>query len=167
MRKKLMVLVMSLLTTMNTLASTVVIADDVSVSASVTKYMTATFQYSAVAFGSLTSGTSDNTPTPDSTVGTYNVTIDTNFDYQLQANATDFTGAVSSFGASNMNLGMNATAGNLVVGDSVALSSSPQTIETSVPYTQTADYHGYWVDVPASQYAEAYSSTVTVTYSNL
>lgn len=148
------------------LSSPIVLADAVTVSTDVGKYITATFQYSAVSYGSLTAGTTDNIA-PDQASGVYNVTVDTNYDYKVSASGTDFSGAVSSIAIGNLSIGVNETAGSLAVGDSTILTTGAQDIETNLPYTNTIDYHGYWLDIPSGQYAESYSSTVTVTYANL
>jgi len=139
-------------------------ADDVTVSATVNSYITATFNYNSVSFGSLNAGTSDN-PAPNQANGVYNVTIDTNKNFTLTASGTDFDdGAGHTFSISNLKLDSDTSAGSLAVGNAVALSTSSQTIDTNILYTTTTHYHGYWLTIPSGQYASTYSSTVTLTY---
>jgi len=149
------------------LALSQVKADTVEVNATVQKSISVVFQYSAVDFGSLTQGTSDN-PAPNQANGIYNVTVTTNYEYKVEASGTDFSdGAGHTFAISNLKMDTNSTAGNLALGDAVALSTSTQTIDTSIPYTETTNYHGFWLTIPSNQYAATYTSTVTITYSNL
>lgn len=164
MRKPIAIL-LSIVTLLGGLS--LAMADDITVTTGVDKYLVVTFQYSSVDFGSLTKGTDDNVPTPSHATGAYNVTVDTNYDYKFTVNGTDFTGATSSFGIENLTIGMNATKENLDVSDSVAVSTSPVVVEQDIPYTQTLDYHGFWLDIPSDQYAESYSTTVTFTYLNM
>jgi hypothetical protein len=49
----------------------------------------------------------------------------------------------------------------------VALDNDPAEIATGFVSADTVNYHGFWLSVPASQFGEAYSSTVTVTYANV
>lgn len=130
-------------------------------------YISITFNYSSVIFGSMTQGSANN-PAQNQASGVYNVTIDTNINYEVLANATDFSDGTYTIAIANMNMGLNETsAGNLVVGDSVQLSTSPVTIETSLSLTDTVNYHGFWLDVPNNQYASSYQSNMTVTYQSV
>lgn len=131
-----------------------------------TLYISVTFNYSSVSFGSMGQGSSNN-PAQDQTSGVYNVTIDTNSNYEVLANATDLTDGVHSFAIGNMTMGLNTTAGNLDVSDSVSLSTSPVTIETNLPSSDTVNYHGFWVTIPNYQYASTYQSNMTITYQNM
>ena len=142
-----------------------VIADTVTVQTTVQKYISVTFNYSSVNFGTLTAGTSDQ-PAPDQTSGVYNVSIDTNYAYTVSASGTDFSdGGSHTFSISNLKLDTNDTASNLALGSAVTLSSSSQTID-SYADTVTSNFHGYWLTIPSGQYATTYSSTVTITYAN-
>lgn len=144
------------------------LADTIPMTTTVSAYITATFQYSSVSFGTLMQGTSNNVPTPSHTTGAYNVTIDTNKEWKVTAYGSDFSdGMGHSFGISNLKMDTNANAGSLSVGSAVALSSSPQTIDTNMPYTDTINYHGFWLSIPAGQYASTYSTNVVITYSNV
>jgi hypothetical protein len=161
MEKKLLIpLVLSLLALFS-LAR----AADVTVSASVQKYISVTFSYNAVNYGTLTAGSSNN-PAPNQANGVYNVSVDTNYAYDVQTYGTDFSdGAGHTFSISNLKLDTNSTASNLDVASAVALSSTAQTID-SYAYTVTQNYHGYWLSIPAGQYAASYSGTVTINYVN-
>ncbi len=131
-----------------------------------TSYISVTFSYNTVNFGVLNPNTTDN-PAPDQTEGIYNVSVDTNANYKLEANGTDFSSGTSSFSISNLKMDTNSTAGNLALSDSVSLTSIPQVIDTNIPPTETINYHGFWLSIPAKQYAGTYSSTVTITYSTV
>ena len=145
----------------------IALADDVSVTVGVTGFLTATFQYTAVAYGTLTQGTSDNVPTPSHLTGVYNVTISTNDKWKVSASGVDFDdGGGYDFGIGNLTMDTNAVAGSLSVGSGTALSTSPQDIDTTMPETDTVNFHGFWLDIPANQYASSYNTNVTVTYAS-
>jgi len=161
--KRIDFLAIPLIATM--LLAPTVLADDVTVSATVSGYITATFNYAAVSYGSLSAGTSNNAA-PNQLNGVYNVTVDANNNYKVQAYGLNFTdGGGHEFYINNLKMDSNATAGNLAVGSAVALTEVAQTIETNILPAVTTHYHGYWLSIPAGQYGAAYSSTVTETYS--
>jgi len=162
--KKIIPVVLSLMVSL--LSIVPVIADDITVSATVSKYITATFEYSAVSFGSLGAG-SNNNPAPNQATGIYNVTVDTNYAYRVSASGTDFSdGGSHTFNINNLKVDTNPTAGDLALSDAVTLSGSSQPIDTNIAPTETINYHGYWLSIPASQYPTTYSTTVTVTFAN-
>ncbi len=139
----------------------------VNVTATVSGYITVTFNYTEVSYGTLTAGTT-NQPAPNQADGIYNCTVDTNANYGVKAYGTDFSdGAGHSFSISNLKMDTNTTAANLNIGDAVALSTSYVTIDTNIPYTETASFHGFWLSIPSGQYAATYSSTLTITYFNV
>jgi hypothetical protein len=127
-------------------------------------YLSITYNYSSVSFGALSSPSTDN-PAPNQLDGVYNVTISTNADYKVSANGTVFSDGTHTFPVSNLKVDTNSTAGDLAVGSAVALSGA-QDID-SYSSSVTANYHGFWLSIPSSQYAGSYSSTVAVTYSNV
>jgi len=130
-------------------------------------YITTTFQYSSITFGSLEHNTNNNTPTPDNTVGTYNVTIDTNTNFKIEANGTDPTGNGQDFYVGNLTIDSDTSAGNLAVGNGISLTSSPQVVDTDIPSATTVHYNGAWFSIPYGTYATTYTSTVTLTYSSV
>ena len=139
------------------------IADDITASATVQKYISVTFNYNSVSFGTVTAGSSDNHPTPDYTTGVYNVTIDTNYAYNVNAYGTDFSdGAGHTFSISNLKMGVNTTTDFYSF---TALSTSSQTIYSGSE-TDMINYHAFLLSVPSGQYAGSYSSTVTIDYVN-
>lgn len=144
----------------------IAIADDISMTTTVSSSITATFQYASVGFGALSDGSSNNIA-PNQATGVYNVTIATNKEYQLDVNGTDWTGATQNFGIGNLTMDSDASAGSLAEGNSVVVGSTPTTIDTAITYTVTPHYHGFWLDIPSGQYAEVYSTNVTMTYSNV
>jgi hypothetical protein len=143
-----------------------VFATDISVSASVTKYISVTFSYTSVAFENLTAGTTNNEPTPSYSTGVYNVSIDTNYAYNVNALGTNFSdGAGHSFAISNLKFDTDSAVSGLSINNAKALSDESQEID-SYDATVTLNYHGYWLSIPAGQYAGSYSSTVTISYMN-
>jgi hypothetical protein len=122
-------------------------------------YISVTFSYSSVDFGTLQHNTTDN-PAPDQFSGIYNVSVDTNANYVVKAYGNDFSPYLS---ISNLRFDTNSSAGNLDASQAVALSTSPQTIDTYPP-TTIVNYHGYWLSIPYKQYASTYTTTVTVNY---
>lgn len=141
------------------------VADEVTVTASVQGYITATFQYTTVDFGTLIAGTGKN-PAPNQDLGWYNVTIDANADFKVEAYGSDFSDGVGhTFSISNLKFDTDPTTTGLSVTNAVALSTTAQVIDTNIPYTTTTHYHGYWLSIPSGQYAGTYSTTVTITYS--
>jgi parallel beta-helix repeat protein len=131
-------------------------------------YLSVTFNYSSVDFGTLNHNTANN-PAPNQLNGVYNATVDTGNNYKIEASGVNFTDVSHglSMGIGNLRMGMNETASQLDSADSTALSESPQIIETDIPSTTTVNFHGFWLSIPASQYATTYTSTVTITYSNV
>jgi len=148
------------------LSASSVIADNITVSASVNAGISAVFNFSTVSYGNLNRGTSDNAA-PDQADGVYNVTIGTNKEFKVSGLATQFSNGGHTFNQNNLKVGMNQTAGGLAVGDSVAVTGDSQDIETDRPATETDNFFGFWLTIPSNQYATAYSSTLTLTYANV
>jgi hypothetical protein len=143
-------------------------ASEVTVTTDVAPYIDATPLYDAVAFGSLEADSSNNIPTLTNVAGYFNFTIDTNKDYKVSASGTDFDGTpAGTITIDNMKFDTNTTKTNLAVGDASALDTSPAVIDDNIAYTNTVNFNGYWLDIPASQLAGSYSSTVTITYENV
>jgi len=129
-------------------------------------YLTAIFNYNVVIFGGLAANSHDN-PAPNQLAGTYNVTVDTNANYNVSASGTQFSdGAGHTFAVSNLKMDTNSTAANLANTTAVTLSGSLQSIDI-YGSSVTTNYHGYWLSIPALQYAAAYNSTVTVEYATV
>jgi hypothetical protein len=125
-------------------------------------YLSITFSYSSVDFGTLQHNT--NNPAPDQFSGIYNVSVDTNANYVVKAYGTDFSDGVGhSFAISNLKFDTNSSAENLDINQAITLSTSPQTIDTYPP-TTTVNYHGYWLSIPYKQYASTYTTTVVISY---
>lgn len=129
-------------------------------------YISITFNYSSVSFTNLTSPSVNNSA-PNQLDGIYNVSVDTNTNYKVEANGTNLIKGGDSIAISNLKLDTNSTMTDISVESSVALSTSPQTIDNNIPSTNTADYHGYWLTIPVKQSSGSYSTTVTITYSNV
>lgn len=143
-----------------------VFADDVTVTGDVSKAISVTFNYNSVAFGSLTQGTNDNQPSPASSTGVYNVTVDSNYAWQVSVNGTDFTdGGSNTFGIGNLTVDTNSTSEDL--NPTTAVTTSPAVVGSySTTGSGLVDYHAYALDIPTYQYATSYSTTLTWTYAN-
>jgi len=141
----------------------VVSSDQVTVSAEVLGYITVTFHYTAVDFGLVAVGTTD-TPALGNAEGEYYVTVDANANYKVEAYGNDFSGP-GTLSISNLKLDTDPNLVNLNVLNAKSLSTSPQVIDTNIPYTVTTHYHGYWLSIPSGTPAGSYSTTVTITYS--
>jgi hypothetical protein len=140
-------------------------AENLTISASVQKYISVTFSYSSVDFGTLTSGTSNN-PATGQEDGVYNVTIDTNYPYYVVAYGTDFSnGAGHSFSISNLRFDVETDPSLFNPVHSTPLSHNEYIIN-SFSEGWTHNYHAYWLSIPAGQYASSYSATVTINYVN-
>lgn len=163
MRKKLIAL--ALMSIFASFGVNIALADSISVTTTVSSFITATYQYSAVDFGTVSAGSTDNPANEND--GQANVTISTNKEFQLAVSGSDLTGSTSSFGIGNLTMDMNTTQGNLAVGSSIAVGTSPVVIGVEQDENVVIMYEGYWIDIPAGQYAEAYSTTLTETYSNV
>jgi hypothetical protein len=129
-------------------------------------YISITFNYSSVSFTNMSSP-SNNNSAPNQLNGIYNVTVDTNANYKIEANGTNLVKGGDSIAISNLRIDTNSTKTDIAVGSSVSLSTSTQTIDNNIPSTNTVDYHGYWLTIPEKQPAGTYSTTVKIIYSNV
>jgi parallel beta-helix repeat protein len=121
-------------------------------------YLSITFSYSSIDFGTLQHNTIN--PAPNQALGIYNVSVDTNSNYVVKAYGNDFTPYLS---ISNLKFDTNSSVENLDINQAISLSTSSQTIDTYPP-TVTINYHGYWLNIPYGQYATTYTTTVTINY---
>ena len=142
-------------------------ADDVGVNTTVNTYITAVFNYNTVAYGSLSAGTSNNVA-PNQASGVYNISMDTNANYKVQSSGTTFgDGAGHTFNVNNLKMDTATTAGGLALGSAIALSGTPQIIDTGYTPSDTMNFNGYWLTIPASQFAGVYNATITVAVSSV
>lgn len=146
----------------------VAFADDISVTTTVSTYLTATFNYNTVPFSSLSADTHDNAA-PDQLDGAYNVTIDTNKNFKVSALGTSVfsDGAGHSFVIGNLKMDENTAAGSIVNTSATVITTGSQVIGNDIAYTNTIDFHGFWLSIPAAQYAATYNATLTATYANM
>jgi hypothetical protein len=167
MRKEILAFAMALMTAFGMLGMTpTTTADAVTVTADVSCYKTMTFNYDTVAYSTQSAG-AVNVTAPDQADGVYNVTADTNCNYAVSGSGTDFADNGNSFDISNLRMDTATTGGGLALGDSKALTDTPQVIDTGLTPSDTLNVHGYWLSIPADQFGGSYSSTVTVTYANV
>jgi hypothetical protein len=141
------------------------IADDVTVSAEVEKYVEVTPWFDSVSYGALATGSS-NIAAPDQGDGLYNFTVDANYGYAVSVSGADFSdGGSESFDIGNLILDTKTTAGALDVDDGHIMTASPFAMNPYT-YTDTTNFFGFWLSIPASQYATSYSTNVTLSYAN-
>jgi hypothetical protein len=160
--RKLLVAVLATLMAVTALAP-MAMADPIGFDVGVDKYITATFNYAAVDFGNLEAGSSDTAALSVD----YNVSVDTNYAYEVSALGANFTdGGGHDFYIGNLKMDAENSFGGLSLGAAVSLAEDEQVITGSWDYTDTTSFHGFWLSIPAAQYAAAYSSTVTITYAN-
>jgi hypothetical protein len=145
--------------------SGIALADDVTVNAGVSAYITVTANYDTVTYGDLTSPSANNTA-PSQATGIYNFTVDTNKNYKVYANATDFSGA-GTINNENLRIDTDTDPANLAVGNSKIMDTTPTLIDNNIAYSNGVNYHGFWLTIPAAQPFGAYSTTLTVTISNV
>jgi len=162
MKQKILALSMGILTMLAMSMAT--LSDPVSVTTTVSGYMTATFNYDTVAYSSQSAGASD-VVAPGQADGNYNVTIDTNNNYKVSASGTQFSdGGGHTFAVSNLKMHGNTTADGLSVDLATVLSGAPQVIATGFTPSDTDNYNGFWLSIPGTQFGAPYTSTLTVTY---
>lgn len=127
-------------------------------------YITATFNYNIVNYGQLNHNSHDN-PAPNQAGGIYNVTVDTNANYKVSASGTNFTNTTTlkSFSITNLKMDTDTVKANLANTTATVLSHSLQQIDTYTP-SDTVIYNGYWLSIPAAQYAAHYNSTISVDF---
>jgi hypothetical protein len=167
--------ILALALTLFTLFSSVAVAQqDIQVTASVSPYLTVTFSYTAVDFGTHNANVTNTPPLLNQTAGVFNVSIDTNKNYTVYGRGTDFSdGAGHTFSISNLKMQSTIDSWTGADFEAVALSGTDQIIPheegETTPFTPdvTMNYHKYWLSIPAGQYAASYSSTVTVTYESV
>jgi len=135
-------------------------SDTVTVSADVQPYLTVTFNYNTVSFGTVIAGSTGNHPSPDYTTGIYNVSIDTNTNYTVSAYES------GDFINNGLTLYMAVSSDPTVDGTFYSLGTSSTTIFTSslTAAFEGTEYHQYKLDV-GDIAAASYSTTVTITYS--
>jgi len=136
-------------------------SDTVTVTANVQPYLTVTFNYDTVDFGTVLAGTNDNPPIPDYTTGVYNVTIDTNQNYQVRAiEAGDFYN-------NGLYIYMAVSSDPTVDGMFTMLDTGEKVIYTSelTGAFQGTEYHQFKLNVDPNALGGSYSTTVTITYS--
>jgi hypothetical protein len=73
--------------------------------------------------------------------------------------------APHAFGIGNLKMDTNTNYAALSVEEAVALTEDSQDIDTA--QTGTDSFHGWWLSIPEEQYGGHYTSTVTITYSNI
>jgi hypothetical protein len=134
----------------------VIKAEDITVSASVPPYVSVVFNYNTVNFGSVAPGSTD-VPAPNQNSGIYNVSVTTNVPLTVSAYRT-------AWSPSDVLTLKFAVGTSVPTSPQVTLTTSSQTVATLTQTGQYTHYHGYWLTVPVSTSAGAYSTTVIITY---
>jgi hypothetical protein len=140
-----------------TLLAIPAIAENISVTATVPTYISVVFNYNSVNFGSVAPGSTD-VPAPNQNSGIYNVSVTTNVPLAVSAYRT-------AWSPSDVLTLKFAVGTSVPSSPQVTLTTSSQTVATLTQTGQYTHYHGYWLTVPVSTSAGAYSTTVTITYS--
>jgi hypothetical protein len=148
--------------------SSLAFADDISATTTVSSYIDATYNFATVPFGELSADTLDN-PATDQTTGVYNVTVDTNKDFKVSEIATTVfeDGAGHSFVIGNLKMQTKLDPADLDNNTALVVTSGSKLITNNIAYTETLNFHGYWLSIPAGQYANSYNATLTETYANV
>jgi hypothetical protein len=140
------------------LAIVPVIADEVTVTATVPYYVSVVFNYNTVNFGVVPLGSTDY-PAPGTYDGVYNVSVTTNANLNVYAYRTNWT----PYGYLTLKFGTHSIPGELSPSSAYTLETWSQLIETLGAGSYT-HYHGYWLTVPSDTPPGSYSTTVTITY---
>jgi hypothetical protein len=167
MDKKILALALATLMGLMPLAS----ADDISMTADVQKYITATFSYSTVSFGNVLADGYTAWNATDQFNGVYNVTIDTNYDFYVEAYGTNFTSNGNSFPITRLCMRVVEDLDTLFpeggCQGATTIQETPVNVGPGNPPTVTLQYHGFRIsNIPVGTPAGSYSSTVTITYGN-
>jgi len=125
-------------------------------------YLTVTFNYNSVNFGSLNHNTLN--PAPNQESGIYNVSVEAGSSYKVEAYGNNFEGP-ASLSISNLYFDTAPSPSQLSFSNSVSLSTSPQVIDSNIPPSVTVHYHGYWLNIPYKQKKGNYYTTVYIIYS--
>jgi parallel beta-helix repeat protein len=124
-------------------------------------YVSAVFNYSSVDFGLLEHNT-ENNPAPNQFDGAYNCTVYTNYGFTLLALGMDFDdGDGHTFDIEN--LIMDAEDDPIYLDTETAPYLTDYAQEIGSWDRALTIYHGFWLSIPAAQYASNYTSTVTIT----
>jgi hypothetical protein len=134
----------------------VIKADDITVTAEVPPYVSVVFNYNTVNFGTVAPGSTD-VPAPNQDSGIYNVSVTTNVPLTVSAYRT-------AWSPSDVLTLKFAVGTSVPSSPQLTLTTSSQTVATLTQTGQYTHYHGYWLTVPVSTSAGAYSTTVTITY---
>jgi hypothetical protein len=126
-------------------------------------YISLTFYYSTVSFGTLEHNTTDN-PATSQLTGIYNATIDAIAKYKFSCSATDFSDGSHEFDVSNVKVDMNTTSTDLSLSSAKNISTSPVLIDTDISSSVTTNFHGFYLTIPPFQYGGSYTSNMTMTY---
>lgn len=119
-------------------------------------YLSATFNYSSVSFGSLSAGSNNN-----SAIGGYSVSVNASGNYKVEAYGSNLLNGTYNVPIANLLMDTDGTTPSLA--SSIALSTSNQTIDTGL--SDLTNYHGFWLSIPSGQRAGHYTTTLTITYS--
>ena len=134
-----------------------VIAENISVTATVPTYVSVVFNYNTVNYGQVSATGVTDLAAPNQNSGIYNVTVATNVPLTVSAYRTAWS--------PNDVLTLKFAAGSSVPSSpQVTLTTTSQTVASLTQTGQYTHYHGYWLTVPAYTAPGTYSTTVTITY---
>jgi len=140
------------------LLSVPVIANEVTVSATVPTYVSVVFNYNTVNYSQVSATGVTDLAAPNQNSGIYNVTVATNVPLTVSAYRT-------AWSPSDVLTLKFAVGTSVPSSPQVTLTTTSQTVATVTQTGQYTHYHGYWLTVPAYTTPGTYSTTVTITYS--
>lgn len=149
------------------IATAIALAGEYSVTAKATvqKYISVIVNYTEVDFGSVSAPSTDNTPVNlDQSLGQFNDTVKTNYDYKISAKVSGIPSGVTHKFYANQDK-TQATS----VANAVSLTDAYQAIYTATVSAggTYVDYHGHWLDVSETARADSYTWTLYLLYENL
>ena len=134
-----------------------VIADNISVTATVPTYVSVVFNYDTINYGQVSATGVTDLAAPNQNSGIYNVTVATN----VPLNVSAYRSAWSPSGPLTLKF---AVGSSVPTTPQVTLETTSQVVATLTQTGQYTHYHGYWLTVPAYTAPGTYSTTVTITY---
>jgi len=134
-----------------------VIADNISVTATVPTYVSVVFNYNTVNYGQVSATGVTDLAAPNQNSGIYNVTVATNVPLSVSAYRT-------AWSPSDVLTLKFAVGSSVPTSPQVTLATTSQVVATLTQTGEYTHYHGYWLTVPAYTAPGTYSTTVTITY---
>jgi hypothetical protein len=169
MNKKILTTMVTALMLISCSAS-LTLADDIPTQADVDAYISVVFNYASAGWASIDisgGAVTDQAADYNNLAPYYNVSVDTNNEFKVEANSTDLIDGIYSIVKGNLKVDTDTNPASLSAGSAVAMTAVPQVIDTGIVYTTTTHYDGFFLSVDAGQHVGTYAGTVTLTYSSV